>query len=207
MKIILADVQKPIITAWNNVFANADNVMVYHGSIFDVDADALVSPTNSFGFMDGGLDLQILEFFGWQVQERLQTLIKSKHHGELLVGVAEIVATDHPKIPYVIAAPTMRVPMILGRDTVNVYLATRAVLLLVAFGKFEDGTSIVDIVNSVVIPGMGTGVGKAPPEICARQMKQAIDDITGQSEFPHSWMDAQMRHQLLYSEKYRDLQY
>ncbi|MBC7877246.1 MAG: macro domain-containing protein [Anaerolineales bacterium] len=206
MKIILADIQSPLITAWKNEFLNYENIVVYHGSIFNVDADALVSPANSFGFMDGGLDLRILEFFGWHVQNRLQDLIKSKHHGELIVGAAEIVFSDHPKIPFIISAPTMRVPMILGRESINVYLATRAVLLLVRYGRFADDTSVSERVKSVVFSGMGTGVGRVPPEICARQMKQAIQDVNMTYEFPHSWSDAQKRHQLLYSENYRDLQ-
>jgi O-acetyl-ADP-ribose deacetylase (regulator of RNase III) len=206
MKIILADLQVPVIDAWKNEFSNDENIVIYRGSIFNVDADALVSPANSFGFMDGGLDLRISEFFGWHVQDRLQAIIKNKHHGELLIGAAEIVLSDHPKIPFIISAPTMRVPMILGRESVNVYLATRAVLLLVRYGSFDDGTPISEKVKSVVFSGMGTGVGRVPPEICARQMKQAIQDVNMNYDFPQSWSDAQKRHQLLYSESYRDLQ-
>jgi O-acetyl-ADP-ribose deacetylase (regulator of RNase III) len=82
--------------------------------------------------MDEGLDLKISLFFGWHVQDRLQQIIRTKHHGELLVGTAEIVKTDHPRIPYLICAPTMRVPMIF-EQTVNVYLAIRAVLILVVW--------------------------------------------------------------------------
>src|SRR5881227_3167911 len=44
----------------------------------------------------------------------LRKLILDHHHGELFVGTAEVVETDHAGIPYLIAAPTMRVPMILG---------------------------------------------------------------------------------------------
>ena len=33
---------------------------------------AVVSPANSFGFMDGGLDYKLSERFGWALQERLQ---------------------------------------------------------------------------------------------------------------------------------------
>jgi O-acetyl-ADP-ribose deacetylase (regulator of RNase III) len=61
-------------------------------------------------------------------------------------------------------------------------------------------------VKSIVFPGMGTGVGKVPPGICAKQMKQAMQDVNIHHEFPQSWFDAQKRHQLLYSENYRDLQ-
>jgi O-acetyl-ADP-ribose deacetylase (regulator of RNase III) len=204
-KLILTDFDEALILAWQQAFAGVENVHIHHGSIFEVEADALVSPANSFGFMDGGLDMQISKFFGWHVQERLQSLIQTKHHGELLVGMAEIVATGHSQIPYLISAPTMRVPMILGRETVNVYLATRAVLLLIKFGQFEDGQMLNKTVKSVAFSGMGTGVGRVPPEICALQMRQAVEDMNG-NFFPRSWWEAQGRHQLLYSDSYRDLQ-
>jgi O-acetyl-ADP-ribose deacetylase (regulator of RNase III) len=156
--------------------------------------------------MDGGLDMAISRFFGWHVQERLQQIIQSKHHGELLVGTAEIVATDHAQIPYIISAPTMRVPMIL-RETVNVYLAIRGLLLLVKYGQFDDGSAIRDKVQTIALPGMGTGVGQVSPEIFARQMKQAVEEVIEEkNEFPASWWEAAKRHQLLYADSYRDLQ-
>ena len=206
MKVVLAGVDGDLVRAWENTCGNIENVTVHDGSIFEVKCDAIVSPANSFGFMDGGLDLAISEFFGWHVQERLQKLIQTRHHGELLVGTAEVVETDHPEIPYLISAPTMRVPAIL-KETVNVYLATRAVLVLLKFGTLPDGTPVKHIIETVAIPGMGTGVGKVPPDICAHQMKVAIEDILlSQYEFPQSWLHAQRCHQLLYSSDVRDLQ-
>lgn len=76
--------------------------------------------------------------FGWGVQSRLQKRIQERHHGELLVGLADVVQTENSQIPYCIAAPTMRVPMILS-ETPNAYLAARAVFLLLQHGKFDDG--------------------------------------------------------------------
>lgn len=205
MELILADVQPAIIAAWHSFFKETPNVTIHHGSIFDVPCDALVSPANSFGFMDGGLDLRISHFFGWQVQERLQKRIQHKHHGELLIGMAEIVPTDHLHIPYVIAAPTMRVPMILGQESVNVYLANRAILLLVQHGLLEDRTPIREVVKRVAIPGMGTGTGHVPPDICARQMKQAVEDYLHQNyQFPRSWTEAKHRHQHLWADWWQD---
>jgi O-acetyl-ADP-ribose deacetylase (regulator of RNase III) len=207
MNIILADLQSNLLEAWHKSAGDKPYVITHHGSIFEVQCDALVSPANSFGFMDGGLDMAISEFFGWHVQERLQKLIQTKHHGELLVGMAEIVETDHPKIPYVISAPTMRVPMIL-KDTVNIYLAIRAVLLLIKFGKRENGIAIGDQVKTVALPGMGTGVGQVSPQIFVRQMKRAVEEvIEGKYGFPTSWWEAAQGHQLLYSDTVKDLQY
>jgi O-acetyl-ADP-ribose deacetylase (regulator of RNase III) len=62
-----------------------------------------------------------------------------KHHGELVVGAAEIVETGDLTKPYLIAAPTMRLPIILGPETVNPYLAIRAVLLLIEHEVFLEG--------------------------------------------------------------------
>ncbi len=197
MKLILADIHEPLTLAWTKFFSECGNVSVHHGSIFELDCDAIVSPANSFGFMDGGLDLLISRYLGWHVQERLQEIIKTKYHGELLVGQAEIVETSHEKIPYLISAPTMRVPKKIIK-TVNAFLATRAILLLVKYGKMPDGKAISDIVQTIAIPGLGTGVGELPPSICARQMRMAYDEIVlGKYAFPNSWREAQAGHVFL----------
>ncbi|MBM7841760.1 macro domain-containing protein [Herpetosiphon giganteus] len=205
MQIILADVQPAMVAAWQQICGDLPNVSIQHGSILDCTTDAVVSPANSFGFMDGGIDMLYSRFFGWHVQERLQTIIQQEHFGELLIGKAALVPTDHANIPFVIAAPTMRVPMIL-QGTVNPYLACRAVLLLIKHGTFA-GQAIAELVKTVAIPGLGTGVGRVAPEVCARQIRAAIEDVYGAgSQFPSSWWEAQARHQWLYGAEPRDLQ-
>ena len=57
MKIVLADLKGELLEAWQKIGHDKDYVSTYHGSIFDVDCDVLVSPANSFGFMDGGIDM------------------------------------------------------------------------------------------------------------------------------------------------------
>jgi O-acetyl-ADP-ribose deacetylase (regulator of RNase III) len=136
------------------------------------------------------------------VQKRLQAIIQEKYHGELLVGAAEIVETEDTALPFLIAAPTMRVPMIL-QHSVNPYLAARAVLLLVKQGAFTEGAyageKISDFVGSIAFPGLGTGVGRIGPNTCARQVRAAIDAVLlNQEPFPTSWVEAQKRHRNLY---------
>jgi len=115
MKIFLSAVEKELVNAWKSFCRDLPNVEIYCGSILDLSVDAIVSPANSYGFMDGGIDLLYSHRFGWHVQEKLQKIIREKHHGELLIGQAEIVETDIEQIPFIISAPTMRVPMILKR--------------------------------------------------------------------------------------------
>ncbi|MEG4292910.1 macro domain-containing protein [Microcoleus sp. C2C3] len=207
MQIVLAAVDDDLVRAWESTCGKMESVKIHRGSIFDVKCDAIVSPGNSFGFMEGSLNLEISQFFGGQVLERLQKLIQTRHHGELLVGLAEVVDTDHAKIPYLIAAPIMRVPTVL-RETVNVYLATRAILTLVKFGTVPDGTPVKHIIETIAIPGMGTGKGKVPPHVCANQMKVALEHILlSKYEFPQSLLHAQKDHHLLYASDVEDLQW
>jgi O-acetyl-ADP-ribose deacetylase (regulator of RNase III) len=211
MHIVLTATEPPLADAWQRFCGELPNVSIHRGSILDLACDAVVSPANSYGFMDGGIDMVYSQFFGWRVQTWLQELIVQRHHGELLVGSAEIVETSHRRIPYLIAAPTMRVPMIL-RDTINPYLAARAVLLLIEYGHFPSGPHaerpIKDVVKTVAFPGLGTGVGRVGPNTCAHQVRTAIEDVVlKKSGFPTSWKDAQRRHQQLYSDNIRDLQY
>ncbi|MBT7411786.1 MAG: Appr-1-p processing protein [Candidatus Thioglobus sp.] len=195
MNIVLADVDGGLIEAWNSIAGDNPHVSTYQGSIFEVECDALVSPANSFGFMDGSLDFAISEFFGWHVQDRLQEAIKSKHSGELLVGQVEIVPTDHASIPYVISAPTMRVPLDI-RGTANPYLAIRGVLLAVKNGVFKDGTPVKDRIKTIAFPGMGTGVGQVSPNVFAKQMKQAVEGVIEERfEFPKTIWNAEKSHQ------------
>ena len=210
MKIVLAAIEPELADAWERSFESFENVVIHRGSILEVGVDAVVSPANSFGFLDGGLDRRYSEHFGWEVQERLQQLIRNRHHGELLVGAAEIVETGNSRIPFLIAAPTMRVPMILDQ-TVNPYLATRAALLLVRNAEFAEGSlageQVADAVKSIALPGMGTGVGRVPFAVCARQMLAAVEEVVlGKAIFPRTWSDAQERHQKLSSDTLRDLQ-
>ena len=172
MRIILVDINERVVDAWRSKFKRCDDVVVRHGAIAAVECDAIVSPANSFGIMTGGVDLPISEYLGWHVQDRLQGVIDKKYGGELPVGKAEIIPTDHPKVPWLISAPTMRTPMDVSK-TNNAYLATKAVMDLFN-SKFDDGTAIEERIKTVAFPGMGTGTGRIPPLGCAIQMYAAI---------------------------------
>jgi hypothetical protein len=129
MKIQIIDRKVELVKAFQEAFKDCEDVEVLLGSIFDIKTDCIVSPANSFGFMDGSLDLAISETLGWGIQTRLQKLIQEEHNGELLVGQAVLVETDSEKIPWVISSPTMRVPQII-KNTPNPYLASKAVFCL-----------------------------------------------------------------------------
>lgn len=162
----LRDRNDGMVAAWRDWFAQCPEVEISLGEIFaGPKADAIVSPANSFGYMDGGIDLVYAEHFGWDIQKRLQKLIADEHDGELPVGQAAIVETNHADFPFMVSAPTMRVPMYVA-DTVNAYLAFRAAIRAV---KEHNRTSPRPI-RSVLCPGLGTAVGKMEHWKSAKQM-------------------------------------
>ena len=117
--------------------------------------DCLVSPANSFGMMDGGMDAAITSFFGKSLEEKVQQRILDDYLGEQPIGTSLIVETGHPKHPFLAHTPTMRVPMnIQGTDIP--YVAMWAMLLAVRQHNKGKRRKI----ESAVCPGFGTGIGR-----------------------------------------------
>jgi O-acetyl-ADP-ribose deacetylase (regulator of RNase III) len=159
-------------------------IEVAHRSVVDRPTGAVVSPANSFGFMDGGVDWACLQFFGEELQTRVQTVIRLQRFQELLVGDAIVVPTYHEAIRFLIVAPTMRVPMIIT-DPADVMLATRAAVRMACNFRFDH----------IVMPGMGTGCGEVRPDIAARAMRSGIESgLRDMPCRPYSWREAQERH-------------
>lgn len=168
MKLILCDVNTYLCNAWNQVFAKEKDVEVVHSQFEDVpEYDCMVSPANSFGLMDGGIDAAITAYFGQQLMQRVQDHIMQKYCGEQPVGTAIIVPTGNKTHPWLAHTPTMRVPRnIYGTD--NVYNAMRAMLIAVK----KDG-----MIDTVLCPGLGTATGKMPPDVAAWQMYCAYKSV------------------------------
>lgn len=173
MHITLAALDPGLHAAWQRAFVDVPDVECVIGNILDRRADAIVSPANSFGFMDGGLDLVYSQFFGWNVEARVRRELLKHHDGELAVGQAVIVETDHERFPWLISAPTMRVPMNVA-ETTNAMLAFRAVLRAARLHNQVDPDRPI---RSIVCPGLGTGEGRMPASRCARQMRYAWDVV------------------------------
>ncbi|NUP12300.1 MAG: Appr-1-p processing protein [Polyangiaceae bacterium] len=192
MEILLVDHHAALTRAWSEVFAEHEEVTVVHGDFFERDADAMVSPANSFGIMDGGIDVAIRRELGGTIQNVVQKLILEKHHGELHVGAAEIVETAHVRWPFLVVAPTMRVPESVA-NTLNAYVAFRAILLAVMRHNEQSPTKLI---RSLLVPGLGTGIGAMDPRRCAAQMRLALDQVRGPARIP-SYSTIRALHQKL----------
>ncbi|EBL4291135.1 phage tail protein [Salmonella enterica] len=173
IKLILSAPVPAMAAAFECYFQNTDNVEIIPGPFETIpEFDCMVSAANSFGLMDGGVDAAITTYFGTQLQRRVQKYIIQEYLGEQPVGTAFITETGDGEHPWLIHAPTMRVPLIIdGTDAV--YNATRAALLAI----FQHNKSVAEYkkIKSVVFPAMGAGCGQVPPDSVARQMRLAWD--------------------------------
>lgn len=172
LRITFCDRDEEAASALAHQFQYVKEVRVMVDNALKVRADAIVSPANSFGDMGGGIDKVIDDYYQGEAQKQVMHSIRNDYFGELPVGTAIILPMNHKRLPFLIAAPTMRIPGSV-KGTLNAYLAMRA--LLVAVLKHNQKTS--NSIRHILIPGLCTGVGRMPPPEAAEQMYTAYQNI------------------------------
>ncbi|WP_435018688.1 macro domain-containing protein [Tundrisphaera sp. TA3] len=174
LRVSLCDRNPDVARALAVAFRDVGGVEVLEGDLLALDCDALVSPANSFGYMDGGVEKQIDAFYRGDAQPAVLARIANHHYGELPVGSAAILEMATRRFPFLVVAPTMRVP---GRvdGTINAYLAMRAAFAAV----LDHNRSGARRIGSVAVPGLGTGIGGMAADESAVQLRAAHDMILG----------------------------
>lgn len=166
--LILCDYNPILCTEWEKNFRYEPKVQIVCGDFKSVpEYDCIVSPANSFGIMDGGFDLALVNYFGHGLMKRVQDKIRAEYAGEQPVGTCLIVETGNKKHPYLAHTPTMRIPRVI-REYDTVYNAMRAMLLAVR--KHSD-------IKAVLCTGLGTATGEVPPAVVAKQMYMAYKSV------------------------------
>lgn len=163
MELFLIDTSPVIVSAWDRVFFDLPEIVIEQGNILDRAENTIVSPANSYGYMDGGIDRVYRDFFGTSIENTVQDSIKKKWGNYLPVGSSILVQTGSQTIPYLIVAPTMFLPEPIKPQ--NCFYAMSAILNAVDKHK--------NIVSKVFCPGLGTGVGQVEPIESAKEMKAA----------------------------------
>ncbi len=163
MHLHLVDLDSDVVEAWREAFAGHREVVVDLGDILQVAHDVLVSPANSQGHMDGGIDRRYLEFFGDELQARLYEAVARRPEGHLPVGAAVMVPTGNARIPHLLIAPTMVTPGPVPPS--HAFFAMTAVLKL--------ASRSVPAAGHVFSPGLATGIGEVPPKLAASEMAAA----------------------------------
>jgi O-acetyl-ADP-ribose deacetylase (regulator of RNase III) len=170
MNLHLVDYNGHVVNAWAGAFEPFPEVTIQQVDLLAVAQHCVVSPANSYGFMDGGIDAAYRAFFGAQIERRVQDAVTQRPEGHLPVGASLVIRTGHQRVPFLIVAPTMTVPERV--ESGNCYRAMRAVLRIVN----------EEIGRDVYCPGLATGVGMVPPENAAAEMARAYSDWKRKAE-------------------------
>ena len=163
LKVVLRDINPKVVQAWLAAFADTPDVEIHKGSIIDQQVDAWVSPTNSRGRMDGGVDAVIKRHLGAGIQLRVQRAIRNRFGGSLPVGSAVCVPSGATNPRFLISTPTMVQSAEDVSETMNVAMACAAAFQAIHMQNEKEPGSIA----SVALVGMGAATGRVPPLVCA----------------------------------------
>lgn len=133
-----------------------------------------VSPANSLGFMDGGIDLCLSRVIFPMIERIVKQYIDKYGKTTLLgrkylpIGSSIIIKTNYEK--KLVVSPTMLLPQNVSK-TKNAYYATIATLYNVLENNKED---INDV--DIIFTGMCNGCGRMESKEVVKQMMKAIDE-------------------------------
>ena len=137
------------------------SIDVLKGDITKQEADAICNPASSFMLMGGGAAGAIRRAGGVEIER------EALKNAPLPVGKAAATGAGKLRSRWVIHAPTMELPA-MPTTPDKVYRATKAALLCAE----KVGA------KSIVMPGMGTGVGGVQHEEAAKAMLKAIEEFS-----------------------------
>ncbi|MGW2253942.1 macro domain-containing protein [Kitasatospora sp. NPDC001660] len=166
LRVVLTDLNTTVVDAWRAAFADTPGIEIRTGSILDEKVDAWVSPTNSRGRMDGGVDAVIKRHLGAGIQLRVQRAIRAGFAGHLPVGSAVCVPSGAVNPKFLISAPTMETSSQNVSETLNVALACAAAFQAI----HQQNRKAPGSIESVALVGMGARTGRVPARVCANLM-------------------------------------
>ena len=161
---------------FKKIFGDLPNFSCSVGDIRDVPSyDCLVSPANSFGLMDGGIDLYLSVMVSKNVNylgKIVRKVIAKKFSGEQPIGTCIIVETSNSKYPFLAHSPTMSIPMNVD-ETLNAYYAFKAVLEEINKHNERNEKKIKTVLTTTFC----TGCGKMSLEKSLEQMRFAYNVV------------------------------
>lgn len=170
MKLVIVTSNTIFLDRCKEYFGSNPNVTLENGWIQDIKREgaAFVSPANSLGFMDGGIDEVLSRHMFPGCEKEVKRMIAGLGHKTLLgrpylrVGSALWISVGPSTA--LISAPTMFLPHPI-KGTQNVYWAMQASLLAMKKIIKESKGDI----DTMVITSMGCGTGCMDPEEAALQ--------------------------------------
>lgn len=180
-KYIFFDIDGNLLSDYSRALNNIEDVEVCQEptNLRDLEEleeiDVFVSPANSYGWMNGGIDAAYSQIFPnvqKHVQEKIAKLGYIDDYSKrsiLPVGSATIISMENSNRRFetiqIVCAPTMQMPANISRTPENIFYAMYAILKVTEYLPKDF---------KVAVPGMGTGVGRVSSEESAKQIREAF---------------------------------
>ena len=161
MKVIVADQNKRVLQALKDY----DPTFEWHlGNPLAFEIDAVVSPANTGGIMNGGYDAALRRYFGNALEYRVRMSIKE---APIYVGEARAIQTVDPKVKWLIIAPTVSIAAdgLSGHESVSYAVAYKSVIVAKSVGA-----------KCLGMTGLGTGAGGLDIRDAVFQQCDGIED-------------------------------
>lgn len=158
---LLFDINPELYEAWEEAFKDVAEVSVLCTKFENVCAKRVVTAGNSYGWMTGGIDLAVRNYYGQWIQDEVQRQILLYHNRRLPVGKSIAIETRDRLKPTLIYAPTMELPRFISEIDVFFVFAN----LLLKYG------------TDIACCGLGTATGGLSAKECARAMRKAYDYV------------------------------
>jgi O-acetyl-ADP-ribose deacetylase (regulator of RNase III) len=143
--------------------------------IIPTENHCFVSPANSLGFMDGGIDLvlsrEIMPGIERKVKKRIQDLGIMSSMGRPYLPIGSVISIPHDLNTFLIVTPTMFLPHDV-RGTQNAYWSFYAALKMWRKLCVQKNKKF-----NLVVTSHCCGVGRMSGSESADQMKRAYDDF------------------------------
>jgi O-acetyl-ADP-ribose deacetylase (regulator of RNase III) len=141
---------------------------------YPIENTAFVSPANSLGFMDGGIDAAYMLMFDCvqaNVRYKIRLLDMQTNLGRPYLPIGSALYVNVGETTILISAPTMFLPHNVA-DTNNAYHAFMAALCM-----YEKALEKCPYLTTMVCPAMCTGYGEMDPTKAVEQMRKALVDF------------------------------
>lgn len=179
LTLIFFDMSEDLVKTYKTKLAHWTNNMrkllfitsSFQNLISNYDVDIAISPANSWGAFNGGIDREFKKICP-DLEIKVRNIIDAKKYAisqsgyYLPVGKSIFVELNHKKLKYLLVSPTMFLPRDIN-GTMNVYLAFTAILEKIY--KLDDVT--------IACCGLGTGIGALSADDSAYQINQAFNDF------------------------------
>ena len=145
------------------------------GNLLDLatKVDVLVTAGNAYGIMDDGIDRAFRDYFGTELEDRVQETIEGI--GKAPIGKCIVVPmtlnidTKRQPLKFIFYVPTMKEPGLLSAKE-------QSIVPYMCFRSIFQTARLLKGITTIGVCGLGTGIGGVSESSMVEQLRRALRD-------------------------------